>query len=87
MSKAIAFREVETVVKTVTKTVFKVGDFVSWAQTGQLDLRPHFQRRPVWKSGAKSYLVDTVIRGLPIPIVKAFRRRGILRRLVPPSSG
>lgn len=55
--------------KAVTKTVFKVGDFVSWAQAGQLDLRPHFQRRAVWKSGAKSYLLDTVIRGLPIPIV------------------
>jgi hypothetical protein len=56
-------------VKAVTKTVFKVGDFVSWAGNGQLDLRPHFQRRPVWKSGAKSYLIDTIIRGLPIPIV------------------
>lgn len=55
--------------KPVTKTVFKVGDFVSWAQAGQLDLRPEFQRRSVWKSGAKSYLLDTVIRGLPIPIV------------------
>lgn len=55
--------------KTITKTVFKVGDFVSWAKSGQLDLRPKFQRRPVWKSGAKSYLIDTIIRGLPIPIV------------------
>lgn len=54
---------------TVTKTVFKVGDFVSWAQVGQLDLRPRFQRRPVWKPGAKSYLIDTIVRNLPIPIV------------------
>jgi hypothetical protein len=56
-------------VKSVTKTVFKVGDFVAWAKGGQLDLRPGFQRRPVWKPGAKSYLIDTIIRGLPIPIV------------------
>jgi len=56
-------------VNSVTKTVFKVGDFVSWAQNGTLDLRPVFQRRPVWKQGAKSYLIDTVIKGLPIPIV------------------
>jgi hypothetical protein len=54
---------------TVTKTVFKVGDFVSWAQAGHLDLRPVFQRRAVWKPGAKSYLIDTIIRRLPIPIV------------------
>lgn len=54
---------------TITKTVFKVGDFVSWAQAGQLDLSPKFQRRPVWKKGAKSFLLDTIFRGLPIPIV------------------
>lgn len=55
--------------RSITKTVFKVGDFVAWAKSGQLDLRPDFQRRPVWKSGAKSYLIDTVVRGLPVPIV------------------
>ena len=55
--------------KPVSKTVFKVGDFVSWAQASQLDLRPNFQRRAVWKTGAKSYLLDTIIRGLPVPIV------------------
>lgn len=54
---------------TVTKTVFKVGDFVSWAQAQRLDLHPVFQRRPVWKKGAKSYLIDTIVRNLPIPIV------------------
>ena len=54
---------------TITKTVFKVGDFVSWAQAGQLDLSPKFQRRPVWKPGAKSFLIDTLTRDLPIPIV------------------
>lgn len=53
----------------ITKTVFKVGDFVSWAQAGHLDLSPKFQRRPVWKPGAKSFLIDTIVRGLPIPIV------------------
>ncbi|MBD9435940.1 DUF262 domain-containing protein [Pseudoxanthomonas sp. PXM03] len=55
--------------KSVTKTVFKVGDFVAWAQNEQLDLSPGFQRRAVWRPGAKSYLIDTIIRGLPIPIV------------------
>jgi hypothetical protein len=54
---------------SITKTVFKVGDFVSWAKAGQLDLSPKFQRRPVWKPGAKSFLIDTIIRDLPIPIV------------------
>ena len=53
----------------INKTVFKVSDFLSWQKAGNLDLTPPFQRRSVWKKGAKSYLIDTIIRGLPIPII------------------
>lgn len=53
----------------INKTVFKVSDFLSWQKAGTLDLTPRFQRRSVWKKGAKSYLIDTIIRGLPIPII------------------
>jgi len=53
----------------INKTVFKVSDFLSWHKAGNLDLTPPFQRRSVWKKGAKSYLVDTIVRGLPIPII------------------
>ncbi|MFD2270569.1 DUF262 domain-containing protein [Undibacterium arcticum] len=34
-----------------------------------LVLSPSFQRRPVWNPGAKSFLIDTILRGLPIPII------------------
>lgn len=54
---------------TTLKTTYSVSDFVSWYKAGSLILSPNFQRRPVWKAGAKSYLIDTVIRGLPIPII------------------
>jgi hypothetical protein len=53
----------------INKTQFKVGDFISWQKSKTLILSPSFQRRPVWKPSAKSYLVDTIIRGLPIPII------------------
>jgi hypothetical protein len=53
----------------VTKTQFKVSDFIAWAKTGTLILSPSFQRRSVWPAGAKSYLLDTIVRGLPIPIL------------------
>ena len=53
----------------ITKTQFRVIDFVSWQKDGSLDLSPVFQRRPVWKHDAKSYFLDTVLRGLPAPIV------------------
>src|ERR1051326_3804601 len=53
----------------ITKTQYKVSDFLLWHKAGNLVLSPSFQRRPVWKKGAKSYLVDTVVRGLPMPII------------------
>lgn len=53
----------------VSKTHYKVSDFISWAKASTLLLSPSFQRRSVWPAGAKSYLIDTIVRGLPIPII------------------
>jgi hypothetical protein len=53
----------------VSKTQYMVGDFITWAKAGTLILSPSFQRRSVWPVGAKSFLLDTIVRGLPIPII------------------
>ena len=53
----------------IQKTFYKVVDFVNWQKNNQLSLSPEFQRRAVWKSGAKSYLIDTMVKGMPIPII------------------
>lgn len=34
---------------------------------GELELRPPFQRNPVWTVSQKSFLIDSVLRGYPIP--------------------
>ena len=57
------------VYKSVTKTVYKISDFLSWQRSGSLVLSPSFQRRSVWPLAAKSLLVDTVVRGIPVPII------------------
>lgn len=67
----------------VTKTIYKVSDFISWQRVGSLILSPNFQRRPVWKKGAKSYLIDTMIRGLPMPVVFLRDQRSDLSSLEP----
>ncbi|MFM0015864.1 DUF262 domain-containing protein [Paraburkholderia sediminicola] len=46
-----------------------------WDAAKQLELNPRFQRRPVWTDKAKSFLMDTIIRGKPIP--KVFIRQKI----------
>lgn len=53
----------------VTRSVFTVRDFVSWFQKNEIDLRPRFQRLDVWKPKAKSFLIDTALKGLPFPII------------------
>jgi len=37
------------------------------AERDELDLTPEFQRRSVWTDKARSYLIDTIVRGKPIP--------------------
>ena len=67
----------------VTKTIYKVSDFISWQRSKSLVLSPNFQRRSVWKSGAKSYLIDTIVRGLPIPVIFLRDQRSDLANLEP----
>jgi hypothetical protein len=54
---------------SIQKTVYKVSDFLGWQREGALVLSPSFQRRPVWKPIAKSFLIDTLVRGFPVPVV------------------
>ena len=67
----------------VTRTLYKVSDFLGWQKSGTLILSPSFQRRSVWKKGAKSYLIDTIVRGLPIPILFLRERRTDLNSFEP----
>lgn len=67
----------------IQKTFYKVADFVTWLKNKQLELSPEFQRRAVWKSGAKSFLMDTIIKGLPIPIIFLRDKRTVLNRYEP----
>ena len=67
----------------IEKTIYKVSDFLSWQRANTLVLSASFQRRPVWKPPAKSYLIDTIVRGLPIPIIFLREQRSDLTRLEP----
>src|ERR1700691_3499305 len=47
--------------------VYSISDFLEWRKNSILDISPDFQRRGVWTRTAKSFLIDTVVRGKPIP--------------------
>jgi Protein of unknown function DUF262 len=61
--------------KNYDSRTYSLNDFLEWDRQRQLELNPFFQRRPVWSEKAKSYLMDTIIRGKPIP--KFFIRQKI----------
>jgi hypothetical protein len=42
-------------------------DFAQWKASNSLSLTPKFQRRGVWKPAARSFFVDSLLRGMPVP--------------------
>ncbi|MRG54202.1 DUF262 domain-containing protein [Phyllobacterium sp. SYP-B3895] len=48
---------------------YSIADFLEWNGSQLLDLSPKFQRRGVWTRAAKSFLIDTILRGKPMPKV------------------
>src|SRR5688572_9925288 len=52
-----------------TPITYPISDFLAWQRQGLLDLRPPYQRLSVWTKRAKSLLIDSVLRGYPIPLI------------------
>jgi len=53
--------------KNFDTRVYSIADFLEWHNNDLLELSPDFQRRSVWSQKGKSYLIDTIIRGKPMP--------------------
>lgn len=46
-----------------------IQDLVNIQKSGELDLSPWYQRRSVWNSAQKSYLINTLLEQKPIPAI------------------
>lgn len=53
--------------KNFDSRTYSISDFIEWHEKKQLQLSPKFQRKAIWSDDAKSYLIDTIVRGKPIP--------------------
>lgn len=49
--------------------MFPIAEFIKWNSEGTIALNPTFQRSPVWTASAKSFLIDTILNGMPIPVI------------------
>jgi hypothetical protein len=50
-----------------SRAEFTTMDFAGWQESSTLVLSPKFQRRGVWKTPARAFLIDTLLRGYPVP--------------------
>jgi Protein of unknown function DUF262 len=49
------------------RAVYTPNDFALWQESGMLEISPKFQRRPVWRTPARSYFIDTMLRDMTVP--------------------
>lgn len=63
----------------ISKSSYTVVDFLEWYRQSTLDLRPFYQRRSVWNPKVKSLLIDSMIRGYPIPLIFLHSRLDVSR--------
>lgn len=73
--------------KKTERSNYTTLDFVGWNEAGTLVLTPKFQRRGVWSAGARSFFIDTLIRGMPVPPIflrtrQSEDRKKIVREVV-----
>ena len=52
---------------TFYRKLYNIADLLRLFARGDLVLQPKFQRRLAWEEVARAYLIDTVVRGLPMP--------------------
>jgi Protein of unknown function DUF262/HNH endonuclease len=48
-------------------TTQRISEIYKWHKEQRLELHPPFQRKPVWTRRNQSYLIDTILNGLPVP--------------------
>ncbi len=50
-----------------TPQTYTIADCLKWYDDQELVLNPKFQRGSVWSPQARTYLIDSILRGYPIP--------------------
>jgi Protein of unknown function DUF262 len=74
--------EYRTTAATYTPT-----DFVLWKENGMLVISPKFQRRAVWRLPARSFFIDTMLRGMTVPplyfrLAPGDSKMGVVREVI-----
>jgi len=56
----------------------KIKDFLDWKRGGILSVNPEYQRGAVWKEDQQKKLVDSVLRGYPLPLIYLHHKKRVV---------
>ncbi len=56
----------------------KISDILSWKRGNILRVNPEYQRGAVWKQPQQKKLVDSVLRGYPLPLIYLHHRKQVV---------
>lgn len=56
--------------------VWRIHDFTSKAKSGKLNLSPSYQRGDVWPTKDSQLLIESIVRGIPLPSIIILRPSG-----------
>lgn len=57
-------------------STWSINDFASRAQVGKLELSPSYQRGDVWPNKDAQLLIESILRGIPLPSVIILKPKG-----------
>ena len=61
------FRECELFMERPSRDSYSATNLLEWREADSLIISPKFQRRSVWRLPQRSYLIDTLLRQMPVP--------------------
>lgn len=64
-----------------TATTWSISQFVQYAEDGELELSPSYQRADVWPTSDAQMLIESILRGIPLPSVIILERQEDIRTL------
>lgn len=69
------------------RSTYSAQDFLQWRDSQTLVLTPKFQRRSVWTTPARSFFIDTILRGMPVPpiyvrVIQSEDRKKSLKEII-----
>lgn len=62
-------------------------ELLDWTLSNSLVLTPKFQRRGVWQPAARSFFIDTLLRGMPVPpvymrLTQSLKKDKVIREVI-----